>query len=84
MQKGINLIANNCVNCNAQKFNFVKIMVTYSYINTLNRCVANFQPPGLSDYESENFDDAALQPENLYYVPVPKNINKCMYEGEKV
>ena len=37
--KRINLTANNCKNCNAQKFNFVKFAVKYSYINTLNGCV---------------------------------------------
>ena len=37
--KRINLTANNCENCNAQKFNFVKFAVKYSYINTLNGCV---------------------------------------------
>ena len=63
-KKRINLTANNCVNCNARRFNFVKIMVKYSYINKLNGCVANFQPQQLSDYESEHFDDAAVQPEN--------------------
>ena len=59
-------------------------MVKYSYINTLNGCVANFQPQLLSEYESEHFDDTSVQPDNLYYDPVPKNINECMYEGENV
>ena len=58
-------------------------MVKYSYINTLNGCVANFGPQWFSDYKSEHFNDANIQPENSYYEPVPKNINKCMYEGEK-
>ena len=83
-QKCINLTANNCLNCNARKFNFVKIMVKYSYINRLNGCVVKFQPQRLSDYKFENFDDADVQTENSYYDPVPKNINKCMHEGEKV
>ena len=65
-KKNINLTANNCVNCNAQKFNFVKITVKYSYINTLNVCVTNFQPQRLSDYEFEHFDDFTVQPENSY------------------
>ena len=59
-------------------------MVKYSYINKLNVFVANFQPQWLSDYESEHFYDAAVQPENSHYEPVPKNINECMCEGEKV
>ena len=59
-------------------------MVKYSYINKLNGCVENFQPQLFSDYKSEHFDDAAVQPENSYYDPVPKNINECMYKGEKV
>ena len=59
-------------------------MVKYSYINTLNGCVANFQPQRLYDYESEHFDDAPVQTENSYYDPVPKNINECMYEEENV
>ena len=67
-----------------RKFNCFKIMGKYSYINTLNGCIANFQPKRLSDYKSEHFDDAAVQPENSYYDPVPKNINECMYEREKV
>ena len=58
-------------------------MVKYSYINKLNGCVAKFQPQRLSDYKSDNFDDAAVQPKNSYYDPVPKNMNECMYEGEK-
>ena len=72
--KRINLTANNCKNCNARKFNFVKIMVKYSYINTLNGCIVNFQHQRLSDYEFEHFDDAAVQPENSYYDPVTENI----------
>ena len=32
---------------------------------------------GFSDHESGHFDDAAVQPENSYYEPVPKNINEC-------
>ena len=59
-------------------------MVKYSYINTLNGCVANFQLQWFSDYKSEHFDDAAVQLETSYYDPVPKNINECMYKGEKV
>ena len=59
-------------------------MVKYSYINKLNGCVANFQPQRLSDYKYENFYDAAVQPENSYYEPVPKNINECMYEEENI
>ena len=59
-------------------------MVKYSYINKLNGCVANFKPQQLSDYESANFDDAAVQPVNSYYDPVPKYINGCMYEEENV
>ena len=59
-------------------------MVKYSYINKLNGCVANFKPQQLSDYEYENFDDAAVQPVNSYYDPVPKYINECMYEEENV
>ena len=59
-------------------------MVKYSYSNKLNGCVAKFQPKRLSDYESEHFDDAAVQPENSYYEPVAENINECMYEGEEV
>ena len=66
-KKRINLSANNCVNCFAGNINFVKIIVKHSYINTLNGYVANFQPQRLSDYESEHFDDAAVQPENSYY-----------------
>ena len=83
-QETENLTVNNCVNCFAGKINFVKIMVKYSYINKLNGCVANFKPQQLSDYEYEYFDDAAVQPENSYYDPVPKNINECMYEEENV
>ena len=41
-------------------------MVKYSYINMLNGCIANFQPQQLSDYESEHFDDADVQPDNSY------------------
>ena len=59
-------------------------MVKYSYINRLNVFVANFQLQRLSDYESEHFDDAAVQPENSYYDPVAEIINECMYEGEEV
>ena len=58
--KRINLTANNCENCNAQKFNFVKIVVKYSYINRLNGCVVNFQLQQLSDYKFGHFDDAAV------------------------
>ena len=50
----------------------LKSFVKCSYINTLNICVANFQPQQFSDYKSEHFDDAAVQPENSYYDPVPK------------
>ena len=35
----------------------------------------NFHPQQFSDYESEHFDYAAVQSENSYYDPVPKNIN---------
>ena len=37
--KRINLTANNCKNCNARKFIFVKFADKYSYINPLNGCV---------------------------------------------
>ena len=83
-KKRINLTANNCVNCFAGKIKFVKIVVKYSYINKLNGKVANFQPQRISDCEYEHFYDAAVQQENSYYDPVAENINKCMYEGEKV
>ena len=73
-KKRINVTANNCINCNARKFNLVKILVKYSYNNRLNGCVVNFQPQELSDHEFEIFDDAAVKLENSYYVPVPKNI----------
>ena len=63
-KKRINLTANNCENCNARKFNFVKITFKYSYINTLNGWVSNFQQQQLSDCEFVHFDDAAVQPEN--------------------
>ena len=59
-------------------------MVKYSYINTLNGCVANIQLQRLSYYESEHVDDSAVQSENSYYDPVPKNINECMYEEENI
>ena len=35
-----------------------------------------------SDYEFEHFDDAAVQPENSEYHPIPKNINEFVYEEE--
>ena len=38
-KKHINLTANNCENCNAQKFNFDKFTVKYSSSYALNGCV---------------------------------------------
>ena len=58
-------------------------MFKYSYISTLNGCVANFQPQQLSDYKFEHFDDAAVQPENSYYDPVTENIKLVHVRGRK-
>ena len=52
----------------------------------LESTVARIYSTWDSDYEFECFDNAAIQPKNLWYEkkddPVPEYIEECMYEKE--